>query len=101
MINSIRCFGNHNKDKKPAFPRMHNKFLIFCKEKSGIICPYAVWTGSFNLTMNAGNSLENGLYITKKEIVYKYYKEYAQICAISEKLDWESDWCEPQWRIGS
>ena len=28
-LEPIRCVGNHNKDKKPAFPRMHHKFLVF------------------------------------------------------------------------
>lgn len=54
-ISPVRCVGNHNLEKKPAFPRMHNKFLIFAKvvvdkKKNDIekITPYAVWTGSFN-----------------------------------------------------
>ena len=58
-IDPIRCVGNHNSEKNPAFPRMHNKFLVFAKiEESGpdsveTITPYAVWTGSFNLTKSA------------------------------------------------
>ena len=28
-IKSIQCVGNHNSEKKSAFPRMHNKFLVF------------------------------------------------------------------------
>ena len=28
-IDPVRCMGNHNSDKSPTFPRMHNKFLIF------------------------------------------------------------------------
>lgn len=31
MIEGVRCVGNHNSDKHPAFPRMHHKFLVFCK----------------------------------------------------------------------
>ncbi len=107
-IEPIRCVGNHNKDKKPAFPRMHNKFLIFAKIEPGndengyeIIKPYAVWTGSFNLTKNATASLENALYITEKNIIDAYFKEYGQIAAMSEELDWSSDWVAPEWRIGT
>ena len=108
-MSPVMCVGNHNRDKAPAFPRMHNKFLIFAKEPTyktssyddQLINPYAVWTGSFNFTKNAGHSLENALYITKKKIVRAYSKEYEQIFALSEFLDWQSDWCEPAYRIGS
>ena len=105
-IDPVRCVGNNNKDKKPAFPRMHNKFLVFAKveehkNEAPKIIPYSVWTGSFNFTKNATNSLENALYITVPEIVNAYFNEYSQIFAISEPLDWESDWSTPEWRIGS
>ncbi|MGD9686353.1 MAG: hypothetical protein AB7U43_05200 [Desulfobacter sp.] len=107
-IESVRCVGNHNRDKKPAFPRMHNKFLVFAKinhqlsdENPEVINPYAVWTGSFNFTKNATRSLENALYITDPSIVGAFFKEYGQIAAMSEKLDWTSDWSEPEWRIGT
>lgn len=107
-INPVRCVGNHNRDRKPAFPRMHNKFLVFAKVIQGsdnyeldTIKPYAVWTGSFNFTKNATKSLENALYITEPSIVEAYFNEYAQIAALSEPLDWTSDWAEPEWRIGT
>lgn len=107
-ITPVRCVGNHNWEKKPAFPRMHNKFLIFAKVEEGeegpgneTVTPYAVWTGSFNLTKNATMSLENALYITDKEIVKAYFAEYGQIAAMSEELDWRSNWVAPEWRIGT
>ncbi len=109
-IEPIRCVGNHNREKSPAFPRMHNKFLVFAKvslekDNHGYQCtkinPYAVWTGSFNFTKNATFSLENALYITQKEVVDAYYREYGQIAAISEPLNWKSDWMAPEWRIGT
>ena len=90
-LDPIRCVGNCNQDKVPAFPRMHNKFIIFAKllnvsededeENSDFIkvVPYAVWTGSFNLTKNAGRSLENALFIKDPEVVRAYYEEYGQI----------------------
>jgi hypothetical protein len=111
-LDPVRCVGNYNRDKSSAFPRMHNKFLIFAKlldlsigkdtpgEQIKIL-PYAVWTGSFNLTKNAVKSLENALYITDRDIVQAYYREYGQIIAISEPLDWTKDWIEPEWRIGT
>lgn len=65
------------------------------------ISPYAVWTGSFNITKNAGMSFENALYITDMAIVNAYYQEFSQITALSESLNWFKDWVEPQWRIGT
>lgn len=109
-IESVRCMGNYNREKNPAFPRMHNKFLVFAKIKDfpidseyalQSIFPYAVWTGSFNLTENATNSLENALFISDPVIATTYLNEYSQIAAISEPLDWTSDWIEPEWRIGT
>jgi hypothetical protein len=101
--------GNHNSNKNPAFPRMHNKFLVFCRvdilrEKTYPevdIVPYAVWTGSFNFTMNATMSLENALVLWNRAIAAAYYDEWQQILSLSEPLDWESNWCEPEWRIGT
>jgi hypothetical protein len=106
-IDPVRCVGNYNEDHAPAFPRMHHKFLVFCRmatRKSSLdspVEPYAVWTGSFNLTQNATNSLENALYITTPAIVQAYYHEWAQIEALSEPLDWEHVWVTPEWRLGS
>lgn len=111
-IKPIRCVGNINKEKHPAFPRMHNKFMVFAKiieientespgHKERVIRPYAVWTGSFNFTKNAVASFENALVITDDKIVDAYYKEWAQITALSEDLDWFQDWCAPEWRIGT
>lgn len=107
----VRCMGNYNRDKAPVHPRMHHKFVLFCKRDFypdddypgmfGDIKPYAVWTGSFNFTHNAGQSLENALIITIPEIVAAYTREYAHVLALSESLDWEADWVEPEYRIGT
>ena len=109
IIQPVRCIGNHNRDKKPAFPRRHNKFLVFCDtHETGadldydcVVRPYAVWTGSFNFTRNAAMSLENALVLTDSSVVTAYFKEWGRILAVSELLDWKSEWCEPQWRIGT
>lgn len=109
-IEAVRCVGNYNTAKLPAFPRMHHKFLVFCRQ--GIepldwhdewpcIKPYAVWTGSFNLTENAAASFENALYITIPAIVQAYYEEWGWIEALSEPLNWDSAWIAPEWRIGT
>jgi uncharacterized protein YeeX (DUF496 family) len=63
--------------------------------------PYAVWTGSFNFSKNSELSFENVIIIHDKDIAQKYFEEWANICALSEPLDWESEYIEPEWRIGS
>jgi hypothetical protein len=113
-VSPVRCVGNHNADRAPAFPRMHHKFVVFCRltapDKGNgetkhphplRIVPYQVWTGSFNFTYNASQSLENAMVSTDPRIVEAFYQEWGQIAALSEPLDWESSWVEPEWRIGS
>lgn len=108
-IEAVRCVGNHNADKAPAFPRMHNKFMVFAKlssesssgEERVKIEPYSVWTGSFNMTEHSTLSLENAVPMRNPAIVEAYYKEFQLIAGMSEPLDWESKWMQPEWRIGS
>ena len=127
----VRCVGNHNADKAPAWPRMHNKFLVFMERKRVGLCncwdvwyPHrergeefqhyggcdgntyrlastSLWTGSFNLTRNARMSFENALYITDSRIAALYANEWAQIYALSEPLDWETPWVAPEFRVGT
>lgn len=112
-VEPVRCVGNANTARAPASPRSHHKFVVFCKEKTelvvdgdmrgvdSVICPYSVWTGSFNFTRNAGLSFENAVVINEQAIVNAYFKEWAQITALSELLEWESEWSVPQWRVGT
>jgi hypothetical protein len=108
-VQPVRCMGNHNSEQSPASPRMHNKFLVFCRvrpwgsdqDDGDQIVPYAVWTGSFNFTRNAVLSLENAVLITIPAIVQAYFQEWAQIEAFSEPLDWSYPWTCPEWRLGS
>jgi len=110
----IRCVGNHNSDRSPAFPRMHHKFLVFCgvTEDQGregwedgyynlAPVPLAIWTGSFNPTSNGTKSRENAVVIESRQIAAAYFREWYQMFALSEELDWECDWCAPQYRIGT
>jgi hypothetical protein len=127
LIEGFRCVGNHNADKNPAFPRAHHKFLVGCtyrpdrhpdrhadadadEDADGdgfgtpfpqCFQPHAVWTGSFNLTANAERSFENVVVIEDEAIAQAYYNEWNQLAALSEPLDWDSEWCQPQWRIGT
>jgi phosphatidylserine/phosphatidylglycerophosphate/cardiolipin synthase-like enzyme len=106
---AIRCVGVHNAAKKSAYPRMHNKFLVFCKsypleEQMGgdhYFSPYAAWTGSFNLTYNASNSLENAVLIRSEKVAEAFMHEFGTIFGLSEKLDWAHPWSAPEHRIGS
>jgi hypothetical protein len=106
-IEAVRCVGNYNSEGPPSFPRAHHKFVVFCRLVEGTdslyrnYVPYEVWTGSFNFTQNAVRSFENAVVLRDPAVVWAYFQEYAQIAALSEVLDWEKEWVEPQWRIGS
>jgi hypothetical protein len=110
-VHPVMCVGNHNKEKHPAFPRSHHKFLVFCDYTENEnkfdfnYWPIAVWTGSFNFTKNATHSFENALYIEDKSgnnpILQAYLNEHHQIFTLSEMLDWETTWIEPRYRIGT
>lgn len=105
-IAPIRCVGNHNREKRPAWPRMHNKFLVFCDvdhhpQSEYVVTPRRVWTGSYNISANAAASWENAVLVDNAEVAGAYAREFAQILTFSEALDWTSDWVEPEYRIGS
>lgn len=86
---------------------MHHKFIVLCREVESEphtymnYNPYEVWTGSFNFTKNAGSSFENAIVLKDVHLVKAFFSEFAQIAALSEPLDWESEWVQPQWRLGS
>ena len=128
-IDPVRCMGNHNSDKNPSFPRMHNKFLVFTEnipiyddvpstfgyaaedysadgkldlpKLLGVSDTACVWTGSYNISHTATKSLENAVVIRDQDIAQAYFNEWSQIMALSEPLDWESEWVAPEWRIGT
>jgi hypothetical protein len=123
---AIRCMGIVSRGQKIAVPRMHHKFLVRCEARyclgqdctqvdgaachcckcQDIIChghpePAAVWTGSFNMTHNGANSLENAVVIADPAIAQRYQYEWGWIFGLSEPLNWEHDWVEPEMRLGS
>lgn len=105
---AVRCVGNHNAQRAPAFPRSHHKFVCFCRKFKTAdtyepfrILPYAAWTGSFNFTANSANSLENAVYVRSRKVALAFYREWGQVLALSQPLDWTCPWVEPQWRIGT
>jgi len=103
--NAIRCMGNYNENKDPAFPRMHNKFLVFGKINTPNgnfgkeFVPYAVWTGSFNLTYNGSKSMENSVYIQDSIVANAYTNMWKQIFTLSETLCWKHNNCTPIFNI--
>lgn len=109
-VDAVRCLGNYNSSKIPAFPRMHHKFLVFCRIDKSIgqganYLPVAVWTGSFNLTYNATMSFENNICMTdysgQNKFIHAYLFEHHQLFALTEPLNWEHEWCAPEYRIGT
>jgi hypothetical protein len=106
-LDPIRCVGNHNQERSPAAPRMHHKFLIRIAPPDAGVTDYeplkaeSVWTGSFNFSLNASRSFENAVIIEDDYVAGAYLDEFARVAALSEPLDWQSSWVQPQWRIGT
>ena len=98
----IRRVGLINKDNSPAFPRMHNKFIIcFDEPFTEYFTPdyedrqkiYGeVLTGSYNYTENSNNSLENVVCIKEQSITASYFLQFCEICMMSIPLDWDLEW---------
>jgi hypothetical protein len=103
----VRCMGLVDADaKKKALPRMHHKFLIGCEPDAADTSfrrpvPVAVWTGSVNLSWNATLSRENAVIIRRPNVAEQYMLEFQGLLGLSEPLDWQSPWVEPEFRYGS
>lgn len=109
-LDAVRVAGIANTTRAPAAPRMHHKFLVFGNmlERDteyvgdpGKFDPQVAWTGSFNLTHNGTQSLENALIIRDKTIANLFHQEWRVVVSLSEPLNWESEWVAPEFRIGS
>lgn len=107
-VPAVRCAGHFNTAKSQAMPRMHHKFLVRCTNHqtdatltAADLRAEAVWTGSFNFSNNGAQSFENAVEIHDEGIATAFLQEFARVAAISEPLDWTSEWAEPTWRIGS
>lgn len=101
----LRCIG-YRKALEAAMPRMHHKFLVFLRKRSESdpeveegawpYKPYAVWTGSYNITKNGNASLENALFIQDDCLANAYCDEWAQLIEVSESLDWTREYAAPE-----
>ncbi|KVD51965.1 hypothetical protein WI87_27305 [Burkholderia ubonensis] len=99
-IDPIRCMGV---DGDSYSGRMHNKFLVFCKHSNDSppnFIPYAVWTGSFNFTKTASKSFENAVVILDEVVASAYMREFSQISALAEPLDWKAADVSPDLKMG-
>lgn len=59
-------------------------------------CFAAAWIGSFNWTKNAGKSFESVVITEDKEIVNSLLWEHSQLLLMSEPLDWNSPYVDPE-----
>lgn len=106
-IEGVRCMGVREKER--LAPRMHHKFLVLCRHEDRpigsdvqrTIFPFAVWTGSFNMTVNAVHSVENAVLVFNEKIAEAFLAEFEWIAGLSEPLDWTCKYVEPEWRFGS
>jgi len=64
-----------------------------CHERG---CFAAAWIGSFNWTKNAGKSFESVVITEDREIVNSLLWEHSQLLLMSEPLDWDSPYVEPE-----
>lgn len=85
----IACVGY---SKAGSFPLMHHKFIVRCKQEDTpagpVLVPLAVWTGSFNFSGNANDSLENAVEIHDPAVAAAYLREFALVASLSEGLNW-------------
>lgn len=108
-VEGFRCFGQSG--DPGSRPVMHHKFLVGCTvteeppEEPDCygrlrLDPQSVWTGSFNMTQGALRNLDSAV-VLGSEPARLYYREWVDALSHSEPLDFDSEWCAPQWRMGS
>jgi len=59
-------------------------------------CFAAAWIGSFNWTKNAGKSFESVVITEDRTIVNSLLWEHSQLLLMSEPLDWDSPYVDPE-----
>ena len=99
---AIRCCGEMPRaaDRQGDRSLMHDKFLVFIECVEGYEqeadgpgsfdvqrwTPFAVWSGSANLTTHSSRHLENAVLITSERIADAYWGEWGDIALLSEPL---------------
>ena len=91
-IDAVRCVG-HIARGGGNTPLMHSKFIVRLRRGK----PVAVWTGSFNFTVNAASNIENAVEIHDPVIAGAYLEEFARVAALSEPLEFKAGKADPNW----
>lgn len=87
VLAPIACVGYGGATQNS--PLMHHKFIVRCtRDADGLLVPLAVWTGSFNFSLNANNSFENAIEIHDPTIAGAYLEEFALVASVSEPMNW-------------
>lgn len=84
IVGNVRALGERSTQQNSHVSRMHHKFFVFFDSDG----PYAVWTGSYNPTGMAEQSLENAVLIESREVAAAYAAEHAQLLFQSVPLSW-------------
>lgn len=64
-------------EEKSTDPIMHHKFFVFSKRDGDVLKPYAVWTGSANVTEKAAlKNDENVLLIRDADVACQYWSRW-------------------------
>lgn len=92
-LDAVRCAGHCPRVRSRNSPLMHSKFAV--RLEGGR--PVAVWTGSFNWTVNASSSIENAVEIHDEAVAQAYFAEFARVVALSEPLDFAVGRSAPSW----
>ncbi|QNE48680.1 hypothetical protein F1C58_16615 (plasmid) [Glaciihabitans sp. INWT7] len=92
-IDPVRCVGHSPRARTANNPLLHHKFVVRLAAGK----PVAVWTGSFNFTVNAESSLENAISIEDPTIAAAYLAEWARVAAVSEPLNFKAGAAAPSW----
>jgi phosphatidylserine/phosphatidylglycerophosphate/cardiolipin synthase-like enzyme len=92
-IEPVRCVGHITRGNTGNTPLMHSKFIVRLQRGK----PVAVWTGSFNFTVNAASNIENAVEIHDKAIAAAYLDEFARVAALSEPLEFKAGKADPSW----
>ena len=95
-LDAVRCVGHSPRGRTANNPLMHHKFVVALRAGK----PVAVWTGSFNFTVNAESSLENALEVHDPVIAAAYLAEFARVAAVSEPLNFVGGAAAPSWGAG-
>lgn len=116
-VDRFRCFGQSTSAQTsgpmqtaapPARPVMHHKFLVGCAMQSYLddgypslkLIPRSVWMGSFNMTKGARRNMDSAVVMGAGPAAL-YYREWLDVFSHSERLDFDYEYCVPEWRLGS